>query len=87
MTRTGWLAALALLALAFGVAARLSWSPAAPSLDCDPAQVRWVEAGNSPVATCAPRDAGEPAAERPAGPSLALGVKLELNPATEEELQ
>ena len=85
MTRTGWLGVLALCALTLGVAARLSWPSDRPSLDCDPSRVRWVDAGTGVVATCepgAPEDAG-----RPAGAALALGVKLDLNRATEEELR
>lgn len=84
MTRTGWLAVVALLALALGGAARWAWPPADPSLECEPARVRWMDAGTARVATCAE---GSPEVDRPAGPSLALGVKLDLNRASEEDLR
>jgi competence protein ComEA len=87
MTRTGWLGALALVALGLGVAARLSWPSPRPSLDCEPERVRWVDSGAGPVATCAPAGFEVPSAERPAGPSLVLGVRLDLNRASEDELR
>jgi len=88
VTRTGWLGVLALVALVFGAAARLSWPDGHPALDCDPSRVRWVDAGTAVVATCGPEATEAPgAAAAPAGAALALGVKLDLNRATEAELR
>jgi len=79
MNRTGWLGALALAAIALGAAARLAWPSAKPALDCPPEDVRW----DGGVALCA---RGAPQGEVPAGQALALGSKLDLNRATEEDL-
>ncbi len=85
MTRTGWLGLLVLLALGAGGALRLAWPSARPALDCDPAQVRWVDVEGTRVATCGPP--GAPEGSPPAGAALALGRKLDLNRANEEELR
>ncbi len=79
MTRTGWLGALALAAIALGAAARLAWPSARPALDCPPEDVRW----DGGVARCSK---GAPRGPAPAGQALALGAKLDLNRATEEDL-
>lgn len=82
-SRTFWLAVLLLAALAFGTAAALWWPDTEPALDCAPADVRWVDAGTTLVAVCAP---GTPRGPVPAGQALTVGVKLDLNRATEAEL-
>lgn len=84
MTRTGWLVVLLFFALGVGTGLRLAWPAAQPALPCDPSRVRWVDAGTGVVATC---DPAAPDAPRPAEPALALGVKLDLNRASEEELR
>ena len=63
--------------LALGFVARARWPDARPSLDCPPEAVRLDAAG---LATCG-------AGTVPTGATaLALGLKLDLNVATEEEL-
>ncbi len=79
LSRTGWLAVLAGMALVTGLAVRLGWPSTRPALDCAPADVRF-EGG---VATCRP---GAPQAKAPAGAALTVGVKLDLNRATADEL-
>jgi len=74
--------------LAFGAAARLSWPSRGSALDCAPSQVRWVDAGTAVVATCDPASPGSASgASPPTGAALSLGVKIELNQATEAELR
>lgn len=77
LSRTGWLSVLLGLVLGFGVLVRLAWPDPAPSLPCDPDEVRLTDAG---IAVCG---AG---AELPAAQRLAVGAKLDLNRATEQEL-
>ena len=75
--RTAALAAAALGVMALGAVARLQWPDSAPALDCAPEAVR---IGSDGVATC-----GE--GRVPSGAqALALGRRLDLNTATEEEL-
>ena len=83
MSRTGWLAVVALGALGAGAAAQWAWPRSAPALDCPPEDVRWSGPEGAQVATCAP---SEDAGSVPAGAALTLGVKLDLNRATEEQL-
>jgi competence protein ComEA len=76
VNRTAALATATLGLLALGGLARSWWPSSAPALDCEPGAVRVVEG----VAVC-----GEGA--RPTGAqALALGLKLDLNAATEAEL-
>jgi competence protein ComEA len=84
VTQTGWLGVLLLLALVLGGGLRFAWPAGHSALPCESSQVRWVDAGTSLVATCEP---GGSAGVQPAGPALALGVKLDLNRASEEELR
>ncbi|MBI3185117.1 MAG: helix-hairpin-helix domain-containing protein [Myxococcales bacterium] len=79
LTRTGWLGVVALLCLAAGVALRLWWPSSRPALDCPPEEVRWKDG----VARC---EGGPPLTPAPAGAGLTVGLKLDLNRATEHEL-
>jgi competence protein ComEA len=83
MNRTGWLAVVALGALGAGAAVRWAWPSSAPALDCPVEDVRWVWRGGTQVAACAPP---EDAGAAPTGAALTVGVKLDLNRATEEQL-
>ena len=83
VNRTGWLAVVALGALGAGAAARWAWPSSDPSLDCRVEDVRWLPRGGALVAACAP---WEDAGAFPAGAALTVGVKLDLNRATEEQL-
>ncbi|NOK13748.1 helix-hairpin-helix domain-containing protein [Corallococcus exercitus] len=75
--RTSALAALSLGLLALGFTARARWPDSRPSLDCPPEAVRLDPAG---LATCGPGTV-------PTGSqALALGLKLDLNAASESEL-
>jgi competence protein ComEA len=76
MNRTGALAAATLGLVALGALARVWWPGSAPALDCEPSAVRLRDG----VAVC-----GEGAP--PSGAqALALGLKLDLNTVSEEEL-
>lgn len=83
MRRTGWLAVVALGAVALGAAVR--WTRPSPqaALPCPSEDVRWFDAGTAQVARCAP---GAPPAAGPAAQALVVGQKLDLNQATEAEL-
>jgi competence protein ComEA len=83
LERTGWLAVLLLAATGGGIFAALRWPDDAAALPCRPDQVRWFDAGTAMVARCAADGGGGPI---PAGASLTLGGKLDLNTATETEL-
>ncbi len=83
MNRTGWLAVVALGALGAGAVATWAWPSPDPALDCRVEDVRWVVRGGVQVAACAP---SEDAGAAPAGAALTVGVKLDLNRATEEQL-
>ena len=76
MNRTGSLAAAALGLMAVGGVARWGWPSSTPALDCEPAAVRFREG----VAVCG--EGSPPTAAQ----ALALGLKLDLNSATEEDL-
>lgn len=76
MNRTGSLAVATLGLMALGGVVRWRWPSPTPALDCAPAQVRFRDG----VAVC-----GEGAAPT-AAQALALGLKLDLNSASEEEL-
>ena len=76
MSRTGALAAAALGLMALGGVVRWRWPSSAPALNCAPAAVRFRDG----VAVC-----GEGAPPTGAQ-ALALGLKLDLNSASEEEL-
>lgn len=76
MNRTGSLAAAALGLMALGGVVRWRWPSPAPALSCEPAAVRFRDG----VAVC-----GEGAPPTGAQ-ALALGLKLDLNSASEEEL-
>ncbi len=76
MNRTGSLAAATLGLMALGGVARWGWPSSTPALDCEPSAVR-IRDG---VAVC-----GEGAPPTGAQ-ALALGMKLDLNTASEEEL-
>lgn len=84
MSRTFWLAAVALGALAVGAAVHLSRPSPAKSLDCDPAEVRWVEEGGVQVARCAPSLPPHPG---PAAQALTVGQKLDLATASQADLE
>ncbi len=76
MNRTGALATATLGLMAVGGLARWSWPGSAPALDCEPQAVRM----SGGVAVCGP-------GELPTGAqALALGLKLDLNAASEEDL-
>jgi len=76
VNRTGSLAAATLGLIALGVLARGLWPSSAPALDCEPGAVRM----NRGVALCGE---GTP----PTGAQAqALGLKLDLNSASEEDL-
>jgi competence protein ComEA len=76
VNRTGALAAAALGLVALGGVVRWRWPSSAPTLSCEPTAVRFKDG----VAVC-----GEGAA--PNGTqALALGLTLDLNSASEEEL-
>ena len=79
LSRTGWLAVVALAALGVGLAVHFSWPSAEPALDCAPGDLRF----DGGFAFCAP---GAPPGRLPVGPALTLGVKLDLNRATADEL-
>lgn len=83
MNRTGWLALMLLALVAVGVIAALRWPSRKSALNCPTGEVRWVDAGTSLIAVCAP---GTPVTHVPAGQGLTLGLKLDLNRATETEL-
>lgn len=83
MGRTGWLAAVALGALALGAAVRWARPSPRPALPCDPASVRWLDAGTGLVARCAPQLPPTPV---PAAQALAVGQRLDLNAAREADL-
>ena len=83
LSRSGWLSVLAIAAVFVGGAAVSRWPSDAPALDCAPQDVRWTDGGSLSIALCAP---GTPRGRVPAGAGLTVGVKLELNRATEEEL-
>ena len=70
---------LGAVALTVGLLVRFSWPSAAPALDCPPSDVRF----DGGVAFCAP---GMAAATGPVGPALTLGVKIDLNRASADEL-
>lgn len=76
MNRTAALATATLGLLAVGTAARWWWPDSTPALDCEPGAVRMVDG----VAVC-----GEGAPPTGAQ-ALALGLKLDLNAASEAEL-
>ena len=76
MNRTAALATATLGLMAVGTAARWIWPSSAPALDCEPGAVRMVDG----VAVC-----GEGAPPTGAQ-ALALGLKLDLNTASEAEL-
>lgn len=76
MNRTGALAVAALGLMAAGGAARWGWPSSTPALDCEPAAVRF-QAGVAVCGAGGPPDASQ---------ALALGLKLDLNSASEEEL-
>jgi competence protein ComEA len=76
VNRTGSLAAATLGLLVLGGLARWRWPEEAPALDCEPAAVRMVGG----VARC-----GEGALPTGAQ-AVALGLKLDLNTASEAEL-
>ncbi|WP_224366568.1 ComEA family DNA-binding protein [Hyalangium versicolor] len=76
MNRTGSLAVATLGLMAIGGIARWRWPSPTPALDCAPAAVRFRDG----VAVC-----GEGAPPTGAQ-ALALGLKLDLNSASEEEL-
>ena len=76
MNRTAALATATLGLMAVGTAARWMWPSSAAALDCEPGAVRLVDG----VAVC-----GQGAAPTGAQ-ALALGLKLDLNTASEAEL-
>ncbi len=70
-------AAVAAVALAIGVATYVLWPSSHPALDCPPAQVHLDPDG---IARCGP------GAQLGAGARLTLGVPLDLNRATADDL-
>jgi len=74
---------VALGALGAGTAARWAWPSSDPALDCRIEDVRWVMRGGAQIAACAP---SEDAGDAPTGAALTVGVKLDVNRATEEQL-
>lgn len=66
--------------IGIGAAAAL-YRPSSEEPPCSPDELRFVDAGvGPPLATCGPEG------ERPAGALLAMGGKLDLNRATEDDL-
>lgn len=82
MSRTRGLAALLLGLIGLGLLGLWRWPTAQPALDCAPEAVRLLpQASGGPLAVCG----GE--GTLPTGAAaLALGRKLDLNTASEEEL-
>jgi competence protein ComEA len=82
VTRTRGLAALLLALIGLGLLGLWRWPTAEPALDCAPEDVRLLpQASGAPLAVCGG------AGELPTGAAaLALGRKLDLNSASEEEL-
>jgi competence protein ComEA len=82
VTRTRGLATLLLALIGLGLLGLWRWPASEPALDCAPEQIRLVDGGSGALlAVCG----GEGA--RPAGAAaLALGQRLDLNAASEEEL-
>lgn len=83
MGRTRGLAALLLALIGVGLVGLWRWPSPAPALDCPPEAIRLVDggAGVGPLAVCGG------AGQLPTGAAaLALGRKLDLNTASEEEL-
>lgn len=81
MGRQRTLVLLAAIVVASGIALRLAWPSQQSALPCAPELVRWDDAG---VARCG--EAGEPTGAVPPGPGLTLGLKLNLNHASEDDL-
>lgn len=79
LSRSGWLAVLAAATLGVGLAVRFSWPSPGAALDCPPTDIRF----DGGVAYCA---RGGPGGQGPVGPALTLGVKLDLNRATADDL-
>jgi competence protein ComEA len=85
VNRSRALCALALLAVMAGAAARLGWPSHAPQLSCPASDIRWTPSvAGSAVAGC---DASAPAEAGPPGASLTVGQRIDLNRASEKELQ
>ncbi len=78
MNRTAALATATLGLMAVGGLARWRWPSSAPALDCEPGAVRMVDG----VAVCGRGEGAPPTGAQ----ALALGLKLDLNAASEEEL-
>jgi competence protein ComEA len=76
MNRTGSLAVATLGLMALGGVAAWRWPSPTPALDCEPSAVRFRQG----VAVCG--EGSPPTAAQ----ALALGLKLDLNAASEEEL-
>lgn len=83
MNRTGWLAAGLLVLLGVGVVAAWPGPQRRSPLSCPPQDVRWQDAGTALIAVCAP---GTPHGPIPVGQALTLGIRIDLNRATEAEL-
>ena len=83
MLRTRWLAAVALCVVGVGLGLRLQWPSAKPALDCPAEDVRWSDAGMMWVAACAPDLRVE---HVPTGAAMTLGVRVNLNDATADDL-
>ena len=83
MLRTRWLAAVAAFAVGTGLWLRLQWPSAKPALDCPVGDVRWSDAGTMWVARCAP---DLPLEHVPTGAAMTLGVRINLNDATADDL-
>ena len=83
MTRTRALAVLLLALIGVGLLGLWRWPAAEPALDCAPEDVRLVDGGSGAplLAVCG----GQGAAPGGAA-ALALGRRLDLNTASEEEL-
>jgi len=87
MREGGWtrpLSCLLLVLAALGALARWRWPSSDPSLPCDPARVRWLDAGARSQATCEASEGTE--VEPPAEQALAIGRRLDLNRASAEDL-
>lgn len=80
MNRTRWLALVAVGLVAAGVFASWPGPPPPPSLECEPAAVRFQLQQGARIAKCG---AGELPTAREA---LSLGLKLDLNVISEAEL-
>lgn len=83
MSRTAWLSVVGLGLLVAGGFAAWRWPSSQPALGCPPEALRFETRDGQPFARC---DSQAPLSPVPAAAGLVVGVKLDLNRATAEEL-